>query len=271
MNNKLTKKDVFIAYLRWFNWSQTAYNYERLQAMGVTFALIPAIKRLYDKVEDQIAALKRHLVFFNTENCHFGNAVVGIALAMEEQKANGADIKDDDINAVKISLMGPLAGVGDSWMQGVVWPILLSLGAGMAVEGNFFGPFAFLIPYLAQMYFIGWNTFRLGYEQGKSTIAGILGNKQFKIAIEALTILGMLVLGTMAAQRIGILLNLNFMVGKTPIDIQSVFDSLLPGLTSLGLIGIVYFLLSKKVNPLWIILVIFIVGILGSLFGFLTL
>ncbi len=141
--------------------------------------------------------------------------------------------------------MGPLAGVGDSWMQGVVWPILLSLGAGMAVEGNFFGPFAFLIPYLAQMYFIGWNTFRLGYEQGKSTIAGILGNKQFKIAIEALTILGMLVLGTMAAQRIGILLNLNFMVGKH-LSISNLFVLLLPGLTSLGLIGIVYFLLSKK-------------------------
>lgn len=270
IETKLTKRDVFIAYLRWFGWSQQCYNYERLQAMGFTFALMPAIKKLYKEKEDRIAALKRHMVFFNTENVHFGNAVVGVALAMEEQKANGADVSDDDINAVKLGLMGPLAGVGDSWMQGIVWPIFLSLGAGLAVEGNFAGPFLFLIPYLIQMYVIGWNTFRIGYEQGRRRIANILGDRVFATVIDALSILGMFVVGNMAAQRIGVSLNLNFAVGQTMISIQSFLDSMLPGLLGLGLLGAVYYALSKKRSPILIMIIIFAIGILGGYFGFLN-
>ena len=270
MDKKLSKKDLFWSYFLWLNWSQQSYNYERLQAMGFTFALIPAIKKLYDKVEDRIAALKRHMVFFNTEPSHIGIAILGMVLALEEKKANGAEISDDDINAVKIGLMGPLAGVGDSWFQGIVFPILLSLGAGMAMEGNYLGPFVFVVPFLIQMFAIGWTTFNLGYRQGKSAIANILGNKKFKTAIEALTVLGMMVVGAMAAQRVGIALNIGFMAGQTPVDLQSVLNSLAPGLVPLLIVLGVYGLLQKKVNPIWIVLLIFVLGILGSVFGFLA-
>jgi PTS system mannose-specific IID component len=271
MDKKLSKKDLFWSYFLWLNWSQQSYNYERLQAMGFTFALIPAIKKLYDKVEDQIAALKRHMVFFNTEPSHIGISILGMVLAMEEKKANGGDISDEDINAVKIGLMGPLAGVGDSWFQGIVFPILLSLGAGMAIEGNYLGPFVFVIPFLVQMFAVGWTVFNIGYNQGKSAIANILGNKKFKVAIESLTVLGMLVVGTMAAQRVNIALNIGFTVGQTPVDLQSILDSLAPGLVPLLVVLGVYGLLSKKVNPIWIVLLLFVLGILGSLLGFLKL
>nr|MBA2816854.1 PTS system mannose-specific EIID component [Candidatus Pantoea persica] len=38
--------------------------------------------------------------------------VLGVTMAMEEQRANGAPIDDGAINGIKVGLMGPLAGVG---------------------------------------------------------------------------------------------------------------------------------------------------------------
>ena len=42
---------------------QGSWNYERMQNGGWCFAMIPAIKKLYTSKDDQIAALKRHLIF----------------------------------------------------------------------------------------------------------------------------------------------------------------------------------------------------------------
>ena len=270
MAKKLTKRDLLINYLLWLNWSQQSYNYERLQAMGLTFSLIPIIKKLYEKVEDRIAALKRHMVFFNTEPSHIGIGVVGLVAAMEEQKANGAPVSDKDINAVKIGLMGPLAGVGDTWFQGLVFPILLSLGCSMALDGNFAGPFMFIVPFYVQLFLIGWNSYKLGYQQGKTAIAGILGSERFKTLIDSLTVLGLLVIGAMGAQRVGIALDIDFTIGQTPMSIQGVLDSFVPGLIPLLTILGVYGLMKRKVSPLWIVLLLFVVGILGSTLGFLT-
>jgi PTS system mannose-specific IID component len=61
-----------------------------------------------------------------------GGVIHGAVIAMEEQRANGADIDDDAINSVKTGLMGPLAGIGDTISQGTVTPILLAIGIGLA-------------------------------------------------------------------------------------------------------------------------------------------
>ena len=93
--------------------------------------MTPIIRKLYKDPEEIKAALKRHLVFFNTEP-NVGGIIHGAVIAMEEQRANGADIDDDAINSVKSGLMGPLAGIGDSISQGTITPILLSIGIGLA-------------------------------------------------------------------------------------------------------------------------------------------
>lgn len=61
---KLTQSDLKSIFIR-SNLHQGSWNYERMQALGYCYAMIPAIKRLY-KGEDQKQALKRHLEFFNT-------------------------------------------------------------------------------------------------------------------------------------------------------------------------------------------------------------
>ena len=91
---------------------QGSWNYERMQNLGWAYSLIPAIKKLYTNKEDQAAALKRHLEFFNTHP-YVAAPIMGVTLALEEEKANGTDIEDAAIQGVKIGMMGPLAGIGD--------------------------------------------------------------------------------------------------------------------------------------------------------------
>lgn len=270
MNDKLTKKDLFNFYFRWIGWSHQAYNYERLEAMGLTWSLIPIIKKLYKTTEDQIAALKRHMVFFNTEPFHIGVLIPGVVAALEEQKAGGAEISDDDINAVKIGLMGPLAGVGDSWFQGLVGPILWSLGAGMAIQGNILGPILFVVIWYAQMIGIGWNLFLLGYRKGKEAVTNILGSVKFKVLIEALGLLGLMVVGALGASSVTPALNIKFNVGQTPIDIQAFLNSIIPGFFPLIIIFSTFYLIRRKVNPIYVVLAIFGLGILGGYLGFLA-
>lgn len=112
-NNKLTKSDMYGVIWRSFNFAGN-YNFERMMAVGMTDMLIPVIRKLYDTKEEVVQALKRHLVFYN---CHpyLGAMITGIMVAMEEKKANGEPIEDSTINGVKTAMMGPFAGVGDSF------------------------------------------------------------------------------------------------------------------------------------------------------------
>ncbi|TME10391.1 MAG: PTS system mannose/fructose/sorbose family transporter subunit IID, partial [Chloroflexi bacterium] len=115
----LSRSDVQRSFWLWTFFSHSNYNYERLQGTAFAQAMAPIIRKLYKDPEDIKAALKRHLVFFNTEP-NVGGVIHGAVIAMEEQRANGAPIDDDDINGVKSGLMGPLAGIGDSISQGTI-------------------------------------------------------------------------------------------------------------------------------------------------------
>lgn len=108
---KITRSDLVSMFLR-SNLQQASFNFERIHGLGFCYDMIPAIKRLYPLKEDQVAALRRHLVFFNTTPAVCG-PVIGVTAAMEEARANGAEIDDGTINGIKVGLMGPLAGIGD--------------------------------------------------------------------------------------------------------------------------------------------------------------
>ena len=104
---KLTKGDRFNMFLR-TNLQQASFNYERMHGLGMAFDMVPAIKRLYDTKEERVAALKRHLTFFNVTPGAVG-PVLGVTAALEESKANGADIDEGTIGSIKIGLMGRFA------------------------------------------------------------------------------------------------------------------------------------------------------------------
>ena len=142
---KLTKQDRFSVAWR-HQFLQGSWNYERMQNGGWCYAIIPAIKRLYPNKEDQKAALKRHLEFYNTHP-YVSAPVMGVTLALEEERANGAPVDDTTIQGVKVGMMGPLAGVGDPVFWFTARPILGALGASMAMSGSIAGPILFFVVY----------------------------------------------------------------------------------------------------------------------------
>ncbi len=122
------KKELRSIFLRSLS-LEYSWNYERQQNMGYCFAMLPAIKKIYQKKEDQIAAAKRHMEFFNTTP-YISTAVFGISTAMEESNARNEDFDTSSINNVKVALMGPLAGIGDS----MFWGTLRVIATGIANE-----------------------------------------------------------------------------------------------------------------------------------------
>ena len=132
--NVIGKKELRSIFLRSLS-LEYSWNYERQQNMGYCFAMLPAIKKIYQKKEDQIAAAKRHMEFFNTTP-YISTAVFGISTAMEESNARNEDFDTSSINNVKVALMGPLAGIGDSMFWGTLRVIATGIGTSLAMQGS---------------------------------------------------------------------------------------------------------------------------------------
>ena len=138
----LTKKEVNQAHLYWYLAAETNNSYERLQAPSFCAAMAKNLRKIYkDDDEAYKEALQRHLEFYNTEGT-IGAVVVGIALAMEEEKAKG-NLTGDVITGIKLGLMGPIAGIGDTLIWGMSKAILLGMACTFALEGS---PVALLFP-----------------------------------------------------------------------------------------------------------------------------
>ena len=298
---ELSKKDrLAVAWRSTF--LQGSWNYERMQNGGWCYAMIPAIKKLYKDPEDRKAALKRHLEFFNTHP-YVASPVLGVTLALEEDRANGAAVNDVAIQGVKVGMMGPLAGVGDPVFWFTVRPMLGALGASLALGGNILGPILFFVLWNAIRWGFMWYTQEFGYRAGSKITEDLSGGLLQDITKGA-SILGMFVLAALVERWVSIkftpvIAEIKLSKGayiewdkvemsgkgmKTlfeqvqsgmafePIKQQTLqgnLDSLIPGLVPLLLTFLCMWLLKKKVSPIVIIIALFIVGIVGHLIGLL--
>ncbi len=266
----VTRADMLGAWWRWLIFSHSCYNYERLQGLGFAHSMTPIISRLYKSKQDIAAALQRHLVFFNTEP-NVGAIVHGVTVAMEEQRACGeSQISDEAINSVKSGLMGPLAGIGDSLTQGLITPILLALGIGLAQEGNLAGPILYVLMESTAIIGISYFTWMQGYRWGKLAVERILKADLLKPLMEGASVLGLTVVGALAATQVSLSTKLTVTVGPQVVRLQAdVLDKVLKGLLPLSLTMLVWWLLNKKRSPVTIIGVIFVLGLLGTWIGWL--
>ncbi|HGD4136547.1 TPA: PTS system mannose/fructose/sorbose family transporter subunit IID [Streptococcus agalactiae] len=296
---KLSKSDRQKVWWR-SQFLQGSWNYERMQNMGWSYALIPALKKLYTTKEDRAAALERHMEFFNTHP-YVAAPIIGVTLALEEEKASGTPVEDKAIQGVKIGMMGPLAGIGDPVFWFTVRPILGALGASLASAGNILGPIIFFVGWnLIRMSFL-WYTQELGYKSGKEITKDMSGGILQDITKGA-SILGMFILAVLVKRWVAINFTvdlpkktlsegayINFpkdhvsgqqlhdILGQVqsglsldkmqPQTLQGQLDSLIPGLAGLLLTFFCMWLLKKKVSPITIIIGLFIVGILARLAG----
>ena len=279
---------------------QGSWNYERMQNLGWAYSLIPAIKKLYTKKEDQAAALERHLEFFNTHP-YVAAPIMGVTLALEEERANGTEIDDAAIQGVKIGMMGPLAGIGDPVFWFTVRPILGALGASLAASGNIIGPLLFFFGWNGIRMAFLWYTQEFGYRAGSEITKDMSGGILQDITKGA-SILGMFIIGVLVKQWVNIgfkialpstiltdpkayveipdgsvtgeklveILNRPSGINLGPVKyntLQGQLDSLIPGLLGLLLTFLCMWLLKKKVSPIIIIVALFIVGIVAHYFG----
>lgn len=296
---KLTKKDRISVWLR-STFLQGSWNYERMQNGGWAFAMIPAIKRLYKTKEERSAALKRHLEFFKTHP-YVASPILGVTLALEEERSNGTEVDDITIQGVKVGMMGPLAGIGDPVFWFTVRPILGALGASLAINGNILGPIIFFVAWnLIRMAFT-WYTQEFGYKVGSSITDDLSGGLLQDITRGA-SILGMFILGALVNRWVSVsfaptvssvklsegayidwsklpegvngikeaLLQQASGLSLTDVKVttlQNNLDSLIPGLAGLLVTLLCMWLLKKKVSPIVIILGLFATGIIFHVIG----
>ena len=197
----LSKKERLSVALR-STFLQGSWNYERMQNGGWAFSIIPAIKKLYKTEEERSAALKRHLEFFNTHP-YVASPVIGVTLALEEERANGAEVDDAAIQGVKVGMMGPLAGVGDPVFWFTVRPILGALGASLAMTGNIMGPILFFVLWNVIRWGFMWYTQEFGYKAGAKITEDLSGGLLQKVTKGA-SILGMFILGSLVQRWVSI-------------------------------------------------------------------
>ncbi|OUQ66043.1 PTS mannose family transporter subunit IID [Eubacterium sp. An11] len=297
----LSKKDrLAVAWRSTF--LQGSWNYERMQNGGWCFAMIPAIKKLYTNKEDQKEALKRHLEFFNTHP-YLASPILGVTLALEEERANGAKVDDAAIQGVKVGMMGPLAGVGDPVFWFTVRPMLGALGASLAMGGSILGPILFFVLWNVIRWAFMWYTQEFGYKAGSKISEDLSGGLLQKVTKTA-SILGMFVLGSLVERWVTI--NFTPVVSKVQLSegayidwdslpagaegirtaleqfssglslspeqvttLQDNLNSLIPGFAPLLLTLLCMWLLKKNVSPIIIIIGLFIVGIVGHVIGLL--
>ncbi|NME82117.1 PTS system mannose/fructose/sorbose family transporter subunit IID [Clostridium sp. SM-530-WT-3G] len=296
---KLTKKDRISIWWR-STFLQGSWNYERMQNGGWAYAMIPAIKRLYKSKEDRASALKRHLEFFNTHP-YVASPVIGVTLALEEERANGAQIDDKTIQGVKVGMMGPLAGIGDPVFWFTVRPILGALAASLAMTGSLLGPIIFFFVWNAIRMAFMWYTQEFGYKAG-SRISDDISGDLLQDITKGASILGMFILGSLVNRWVSVkftpivssvklsegayidwgnlpsgaegikeaLLQQASGMSLTPdkvTTLQNNLDSLIPGFAGLIITLICMWLLKKKVSPIIIILGLFLIGIVFHLIG----
>ena len=265
MEPTITPRDLRRVFWRSFQ-MEFSWNYERQMNLAFVYALMPVLKKLYTRHEDLVSALKRHLVFFNTTP-HIVTLILGITAAMEEKNRSGGGMDSASIDNVKASLMGPLAGLGDSFFWGTLRLIATGIGTSLALKGNILGPILFVLIFNIPHILVRWLFTRWGYVLGTGVLQRIQQSGMMESVTYGASIIGLMVVGAMTASMIDITIPITFGTGEAKTEVQSIINDIMPCLLPLLSFGIVYWLLGKKVQPLAIIGGMAVVGILGSWIG----
>lgn len=269
----IPKRALIRASLIWETWVQTCYNYERMMGMACGHTFLPVVKYLYpnDK-EKQIDLMTREMEFFNVHP-EFGSCILGLAISLEEEKAMGKDIPNEFITNIKTSLMGPLAGVGDTIWQGVLIPILLALCIDITLSGggNIWGAIVYAVLMFLITYIFSYANFMFGYHAGSDAIMDFLEKGVINKLLKGASIMGCMVMGGLIVNYVNVKCGLTITTSGAEFSLQeSLFDAVLPNILPLGLTMGVYGLMKKKWTSVKIILLMVVIGIVGGLFNILA-
>ncbi|MEI2354471.1 PTS system mannose/fructose/sorbose family transporter subunit IID [Pediococcus acidilactici] len=251
---------------------QASWNYEGQMNLGFLYGIAPTIDSLYSsKNEEDLQckkeAYKRHLAFYNCTP-QTSAFVLGLASSMEEEYAREpTSFNPDSINAVKASLMGPLSGVGDSFFQGTIKVLAFGLGVNFARQGSILGPILAILISFVPAALVTYYGGKLGYTAGNSFLKKLTSQGIMDRAMYLVTIVGLMVIGSMIASMIGITTPIH--MGKT-FNLQKTLDTIFPQMIPLLVTFFMYWLLHEKVKTGWILTICILSGLLFSVLGILA-
>ncbi|WP_419207253.1 PTS system mannose/fructose/sorbose family transporter subunit IID [Photobacterium leiognathi subsp. mandapamensis] len=261
----ITKKDLWLCSIRGL-FMEGNFNFERMQAGGFAYSIIPALKKIHGNNKADLAkALKNHLQFFNASPKLF-TFLLGTAIAMEENKE-----KPSTVNVMKVAGMGPTGGIGDAIDHMTLMPLTLALGASIAMEGSIAGPFVFFFLYQIVHFAVYFGLMFMGYKAGTAAMVNMSDSTE-KLA-KAANIMGIFVIGALSATFIKVQTTASVELGGKVVELQSaLFDKIMPNLLPLAL---VFFMLKLvKGTGFWakppvLIFSTLAAGVIGHLVGIL--
>lgn len=208
--NKMVWRSLFL---------QGSFNYERMQAGGWLYSILPGLEKIHTDKDDLAASMSHNLEFFNTHP-FLVNFVMGIVLSLEQNKADIPTIR-----AVRVAAMGPLGGIGDALFWFTLVPIVAGITSNMALQGQIVAPFIFLLIFNAVQFALRYWLMNWSYKMGTNAIAVFTQNaKEFT---RAASILGVIVVGALTSLYGGTKTKLEINNGTTftPTQIVTVVDN----------------------------------------------
>lgn len=269
----ITKSALRKSWFIWETFPQTCYNYERMMGQVIAHVFVPIIKCFYkDSPENRKALMKREIEFFNV-HVEFGACIVGMIIALEEQKAEGKDIPDEFITNIKTSLMGPLAGMGDTIWQGVVIPILLAICIDITKSGsgNIWGSVIYAVVIIAGAYSLSYANFMFGYRAGSEAIMEFLEKGTLKKILGGASVMGCMVMGGLIVNYVKVTCGIELVSSVSTFSIQKDFlDNIMPSILPLAVTMLVYGLLKKRWTSIKVIVLIIALSVVCGVTGILT-
>ena len=265
----ITKKDLWRTF-RYALAIESGNCTTRQEADGILQGMIPVLDKVYEDKSKRAEAYQRHCELFLTEG-RMASICIGISCAMEERNAKVGDIDVDSINAIKVALMGPLAGVGGSLLHGTLRPIMAGLACSMVTASGYtsaIGPFLFFavmtIVGMAVRYF---GIFK-GYEGGLALVANLQEGGMLDRLTKYAGIAAFTVCGGFISSLVYVTLNVSYTQGETVIALQEVLDGLMPNLIPLLYTLLMYWLIDKKkVNIILLMFITILLGVAGVYVG----
>lgn len=274
----ITKKDVVRGWAKYYTCAEVSSGFERLTAPAFSYGMSEILKKLYSNDHDEyIKALNRHLMFYNSE-ATWGSMIFGIACALEEERAimlkEGATSEELEASAemisnLKVGLMGPLAGIGDTVNHGMLRPLLLSMFIPLATTGSWVAGAGPILIWTVGISALAYILVTKGYSQGRKSVTSILKSGKLNQYIQMASVLGLFMMGVLSSTYVKLSTAIEWQSATGEAQtLQSVIDGIFPNVLPLLVVFGIYFYIKKR-GPKYVRILMFIlvISVVMSFFG----
>lgn len=251
---------------------QSGFNFGNFQGLGYANVIVPGLKKIYGKNTQAFRdAVIENIEFFNS-NPQTLPLITSIHIAM---LSSGRAV--DEARTIKMSLMGPLSGIGDSLSQFAIYPLFAVIAIGFAQNGDVLGPIIFLVGINVTLIILKIVLGVVGFKIGEAAIAKLATQMQSVIRVSGM--IGVTVISALALR----LTKVNFAISFTQkidggatgssdkvIAVQEILNNIVPYLASGIWIYFIYKMITKfNWNVYRVIIVTLLVGVTLGVFGIL--